>query len=395
LPSAKRSSTSGPSVPLLGGFALAALAALVAVWAGSPEAALVAVAIAGLASVLIVFHLLLTERRRHELAEEELAGQASFLESLVESFGEIALTLRPAEVLEQARSEAERLFGGRASLLAPGEAAADDPSGGTLLVPLRVRGEDVGRIRVVRGAAFERADMARATVLGDFAARVYDNARLRAEAEVREAERGRLSDQLITAEQDERRRLALFLHDTAVQSLSGVALMLDAVSGAIDAGETEQATDIMRSALERHRATIGSLRDLSFALEPLVLRDQGFGAAVSALVDQLQADVHIDMHLEAADDLAEKAQAALYQIIREALHAAIRRAPSSIALTVERGEGGAFEVTISDDGREERRRSFFDSVAERARTLSGTLEVEQGEHGGTTLRVTLPPYASR
>ncbi|MDQ4029666.1 MAG: histidine kinase [Actinomycetota bacterium] len=389
---AKQSSTS--SLPLLGGFALAAGAALVALWAGSPEAALVAVGLAGLASVLIVFQLLLSERRRHALAEEELAGQASFLESLVESFGEIALTLRPAEVLEQARSEAERLFGGEASRLAPGEAIADDPERGSLLVPLQVRGEDIGGICIVRDREFERADMARATVLGDFAARVYDNARLRAEAEVRETERARLSDQLITAEQDERRRLALFLHDTAVQSLSGVALMLDAAVGAIEAGDDEQAAEVMRSALERHRATIGSLRDLSFALEPLVLRDQGFTAAVSALVDQLQADVRIDMHLDMADGLAEKAQAALYQIIRESLHAAIRRAPSSISLLVERRDDGGFAVTIADDGREERRRAFFDSIAERARTLSGTLAVEQGERGGTTLRVTLPPYAA-
>jgi len=380
---------------MLGGFGLAAVAALIALWAGSPEVALVAVGLAGVASVLIVFHLLLTERRRHELAEEELAGQASFLESLVESFGEIALTLEPNEVLEQARSEAERLFGGEATLLARGEAAQDDPDEGTLLVPLRVRGEDVGGICIVRAAQFERADVARATVLGDFAARVYDNSRLRAEAEVRETERGRLSDQLITAEQDERRRLALFLHDTAVQSLSGVALMLDAVVGAIEAGDKQQASEVIRSALERHRATIGSLRDLSFALEPLVLRDQGFGPAVSALVDQLQAGVRIEMRLDAADDLAEKAQAALYQIIRESLHAAIRRAPTAISLAVERREDGHFEVTIADNGREERRRAFFDSIAERARTLSGSLAVEQGEGGGTTLRVTLPPYASR
>jgi signal transduction histidine kinase len=374
---------------------LAAAAALVALWAGSPEVALVAVAVSGVGAVLIVFHLLLSERRRHELAEEELVGQATFLESLVESFGEIALTYRPMEVLEQARSEAERLFGGSATLLTAGDAEEDDPGAGNLLVPLRVRGEDVGRIRVEREPPFERADVARATVLGDFAARVYENARLRAEAEVREAERGRLSDQLITAEQDERRRLALFLHDTAVQSLSGVALMLDAATDSIEADDTEQALAVIGSALERHRATIGSLRDLSFALAPLVLRDQGFAPAVSALVDQLQADVRIEMQLDPAEELAEKAQAALYQIIREALHAAIRRDPSSISLVVERNEGGAFEVTISDDGREERRRSFFDSVAERARTLSGTLAVEQGEHGGTTLRVTLPPYASR
>ena len=96
--------------------------------------------------------------------------------------------------------------------------------------------------------------------------------------EVPEDERERLVERIITAEQDERRRLALFLHDGPVQNLAGIALMLDAAVQAIDDGRPEAARDIMASALERHRETIRSLRDLSFNIEPVVLRDQGFGA---------------------------------------------------------------------------------------------------------------------
>ena len=80
-------------------------------------------------------------------------------------------------------------------------------------------------------------------------------------------------DRLILAEQDERRRLALFLHDGPVQQLSGIALMLDGALHAIEAGSGDQASQIIRTALGRHRATIRELRDLSFALEPVVLRD--------------------------------------------------------------------------------------------------------------------------
>src|SRR3977135_1289658 len=85
------------------------------------------------------------------------------------------------------------------------------------------------------------------------------------------AERARLAEQLITAEQDERRRLALFLHDGPVQSLAGIALMLDAVRGAIDDGNLESAKEVLDQALIRHRDAIRSLRDLSFSLEPVVL----------------------------------------------------------------------------------------------------------------------------
>src|SRR5881396_2895712 len=102
-----------------------------------------------------------------------------------------------------------------------------------------------------------------------------------------EAEHSRLSDQLITAEQEERRRLALFLHDGPVQLMSGIALMLDAVIAAVEGGREEEAARVLSTALEKQRETIRSLRDLSFQLEPVVLRDQGFGPAVRALAEQL------------------------------------------------------------------------------------------------------------
>ncbi len=139
--------------------------------------------------------------------------------------------------------------------------------------------------------------------------------RLLHEAADREAERDRLADQLITAEQDERRRLALFLHDGPVQSLSGIALLLDGVDHAVSTGQTEQAQQVLRSALDRHRQTIRELRDLSFNLEPVVLRDQGFSTAVRALAEQLglSHQVQIEVDVARAEQLGERTQAALYQ----------------------------------------------------------------------------------
>src|SRR6266403_4388364 len=95
-----------------------------------------------------------------------------------------------------------------------------------------------------------------------------------------------LTEQVLAAEQDERRRIALFLHDGPVQSLSGVALMLDAVSDFIARGLDAEAQEILDKALTRTRTTIGELRDLSFNLEPVVLRDHGFSMAVQALTQQ-------------------------------------------------------------------------------------------------------------
>src|SRR5205823_13999921 len=137
------------------------------------------------------------------------------------------------------------------------------------VLPLRIRGEEIGSLRLVRSRPLDREELARATLLADFASRAVENARLLAEAKVREAERARLSDQLIVAEQEERRRLALFLHDGPVQSLAGISLMLDAVVESMAADRLDEADQVLRSALERHRDTIRSLRDLSVNIEPV------------------------------------------------------------------------------------------------------------------------------
>ena len=200
------------------------------------------------------------------------------------------------------------------------------------------------------------------------------------------AEHARLSDQLMTAEQEERRRLALFLHDGPVQSLAGIALMLDAVAGSLEAGHGEESLKVLRSAMDRQRDTIRSLRDLSFELEPVVLRDQGFAPAVRALAEQLGLAEAIEFELDVAgaDALAERAQVALYQIIREALHQALRRGPPtkiSIRVGEARGRRG--------DG--DRRRCAGRAAAAHLRGARGTRSLaERPAHGRRRARTGAP-----
>ena len=352
----------------------------------------VAVVCAGTAAFLLLF----AERRRHKVAEGALVAQASFLDSLVESMGTIAQTREAGEILEQTRREAERIFRARAQMLPPGEKPRAAPAERSVLFPLRVHGEEIASLRLTRNRPFDRGDVVRATVLADFAARAAENARLLAEAKVREADRARLSEQLVTAEQDERRRLALFLHDGPVQSMSGIGLMLDAAIGSIDTQRLDDARRVLASALERHRETIRSLRDLSFNIEPVVLRDQGFAAAVQAYAEQigLSNQIQVDLDLDAAGHLAEKAQIGLYQIIREAVSQAIRRGPPTrISIRVAQVDG-EIATEISDDGAGERRRRSFEAIEERALTLNGHMTVGAGSNGGTAVSVVLPLYAA-
>jgi len=204
-------------------------------------------------------------------------------------------------------------------------------------------------------------------------------------------------ERLIAAEQDERRRLALFLHDGPVQNLSGIALMIDAALHAVETGKIDAAVPVLRSALDRQRATIRELRDLSFVLEPVVLRDQGFTPALRALADQLGRShrVGIELEIDDAEQAGPAAQVAIYTIIRELLDQAVRRGPPTRAsVEIRRTADGGLETSIFDDAEPERRRRSFEAIEERVKQLHGQIEVEPG-NGGTRVCVTLPPYAAR
>ena len=204
-----------------------------------------------------------------------------------------------------------------------------------------------------------------------------------------------LTEQVLAAEQDERRRIALFLHDGPVQSLAGVALMLDAALDFVQRGKQEQGAEVLEKAMVRTRLTIGELRDLSFNLEPVVLRDHGLGMAVSTLAQDrgIEHGIQFEIDVSAAELLGERSQAALYQIVREALEGAIRRGPpKNFSVRVAKTDAGMLEATIHDNAPGERRKRSIEVLEERARTLHATISVEQAD-AGTTMTLVLPAYA--
>jgi signal transduction histidine kinase len=204
-------------------------------------------------------------------------------------------------------------------------------------------------------------------------------------------------DRLIAAEQDERRRIALFLHDGPVQNLAGIALMLDAALHSITTGKLEDAQSVLSSALDRQRSTIRELRDLSFALEPVVLRDQGFAPALEALAEQVGTAnrIRIDLDIAAAEEIGEAAQVATYTIVRELLDQAIRRGPPTIVTVTMSATGdGGLETCVADNAEPERRMRSFEAIEERVKQLHGKIDVHVDDEG-TRVVVALPPYATR
>jgi signal transduction histidine kinase len=210
-------------------------------------------------------------------------------------------------------------------------------------------------------------------------------------------ERASLGERL-AAEQHERRRLAELLHDGPVQQLAAIAQMLDAAGQALAAGEQDRALGIVARALDVTREASGDLRELVEGIEPAVLHERGFGAAVGLLADRIRARREIDVTVDvgAGDALGEGAQVGLYQIVRESLDQAVRRGPpTTIGVTLRDTPPGGVELVVSDDGSAERRQAVLDGLAARAADLNATLVVEQAAGEGTVVRVTLPPSAAR
>ena len=153
---------------------------------------------------------------------------------------------------------------------------------------------------------------------------------------------------------------------------------------------------MIASSLERERDTIRTLRDLSFAIEPLVLRDRGFAAAVDALAEQVEAlaSASPSPPTSTAGERARREGAG------RALPAHPRgrepgrpAAPEADHDHRRRRTATGFTTEIEDDGMGERRRGGIDELDERVRVLNGHVTVETSPEGGTTVRVVLPPYA--
>ncbi len=212
-----------------------------------------------------------------------------------------------------------------------------------------------------------------------------------------DAERALLAERIL-AEQEERRRLAELLHDGPVQHLAAIAQMLDAGLARLRDGETARADEVLARGLALARDATRDLRALCDDLEPKVLRELGFAAAVAALARRISSryDVSIDLDVDHASQLGENAQTALYQILREATDQAVRRgAPTRIEISLRGTPAGGAELVVVDDGPPERRSAVLEALAERAATLNARFSSEVRYPRGSTVRIEVPPSAAR
>ena len=209
-----------------------------------------------------------------------------------------------------------------------------------------------------------------------------------------EAERRRAATVALSAQEEERARVARDLHDEVNQSLTGLLLRLEAVR--------ERATPELSRELAETKALANTamqeLLALSRTLRPTALDDLGLRAALSALAEELGEKSGIETSFEGSGELAGvpmDVQLVTYRVAQEALSNAAQHSDANrIRVRVDRDAEGV-ALTVSDDGKgftfEQATRGLgIGGMRERALLVEGDLTVESRPGNGTRVRLLVP-----
>jgi len=210
-----------------------------------------------------------------------------------------------------------------------------------------------------------------------------------------------LSSKVITAQEEERKRIARELHDDTSQSLATLLIALERMDSAIPMELTDLKTRLA-SARDLTTETIDGLRALVVDLRPLLLDDLGLVPAIRWYAGHRLSPEGIDLEFEAPDDLprlSAEAETALFRIAQEAIHNIVKHADASTVRVRLSGEEGV-TLQVVDDGQGFQGESVRDQdgavhlglfgVRERAAAIGGRLEVSSVPGKGTEIRVHLP-----
>ena len=207
--------------------------------------------------------------------------------------------------------------------------------------------------------------------------------------------RNRLIEQVMTAQDDERRRIARELHDETGQSLTALLVGLRTIEGSKTA---EQAVQLAQRLRETTAQTLIDVGRLWRGLHPGVLDDLGLGTAVARHAEEF-AQAHqivVNVHTEGldADGLSPLLRATVYRVLQEALTNVARHARAQrVHVRLRRG-ANAVELRVQDDGAGfkpgKSGRLGLRGMRERAALLGGSVDVESEPGAGTTITARIP-----
>jgi signal transduction histidine kinase len=259
-----------------------------------------------------------------------------------------------------------------------------------LYVPLVARGHGLGVIaihdKLTANGRFTDGDLRLAEIFAGRAAVALALSERVARDTVR---------RVVAAQEEERRRLALELHDETGQALTSILLGLKAIGGA----ETKE--DAQRAEADVRGLVVQALQDvraLAVELRPSALDDFGLGPAVERLAqtfgERSGISTTVETHLD--DRLPPELETTLYRVVQEALSNVVKHAGAERVSIVLAQRGSGVAATIDDDGQ-----GFDESLIrpdalgltgmrERLALVGGTLEIESAPGSGTTVAARVP-----
>jgi signal transduction histidine kinase len=230
------------------------------------------------------------------------------------------------------------------------------------------------------------------------------NAQLR-EAEKKskamQAERARLLDRTVQATEQERRRVALDLHDGPVQHLSALDLILEGVSMALPSDQSKSGSMVKKVQL-RLRDEVTGLRRLMTELRPPALDERGLEAALRDHVNSVQSRSGVQCTVEStlSGRLDPAREIVLYRVAQEALTNVAKHSEASHAWLSLREVNSHVEIEIRDDGRGFDPSGLGDlamnghfgvlGMRERVEMAGGRWELQSSPARGTVVRAILP-----
>jgi signal transduction histidine kinase len=338
--------------------------------------------------------------RRDAFAEEiALKGWFAFLTPLflvvaaLFAWGAARSVRRPLRALTQS---ADRLAAGDLSqpVPVPSERARHDDEIDRLSRAFET-------MRVALAASLAEVTQANTELEHRVAARTRELERLYAELKDRDARRADLVKKLLSAQEDERRRIARELHDETCQTVAALAVGLDTVRRA---GSPEVASAKLEDARALASRTLDGLHRVIFDLRPSVLDDLGLASAVRWWVARHLTPAGITAHVEIENldnRLPPTIEIPVFRAIQEALTNVVRHSRAKTVLVqMSRGPGG-LAVDVEDDGRgftpaevatpsESGQGLGLLGMRERVEILGGTLTLDSSPGAGTHVSFTVP-----
>lgn len=270
-----------------------------------------------------------------------------------------------------------------------------------LSYPLQARGQVLGVINLLveNGFTPNDEDLDLAAAISAQASEIVANAWLHARLVEKEAARRILLESLVLTQEDERRRLALELHDGAGQTLTTLLVRLKTLEKKIPQGELYGEISSLQAQVA---GSIEQVRELSYRLRPATLEEFGLARALQNLAEEMVTGTDLELHMNLNGDytLPAAVEIALYRIAQESLTNILRHSKAKrVEIELQKTPLGVC-LRIDDDG------EGFDpdqiphhagqthlgliSIRERAEMLGGSLMVYSAQGSGTSIQVRIP-----